>query len=61
MLGDELGVDAVAFVENPAIERNFQAFSQSKKYVFEDESKRMVTGALMVANLPIYRRDPEIG
>lgn len=58
---ETLGVDAIALVENPAIERNFLAFNKSIKFAIESETKRMVTGALMIANLPIYRYDPQIG
>jgi len=51
-----------AFVDKPATAELFMAFSEQKNY-FEfktiDEEKRIVMGALMVANLPIYRRDPQ--
>lgn len=51
-----------AFVEKPATAEMFMAFKEEKNY-FEfktiDEEKRIVMGALMVANLPIYRKDPK--
>jgi hypothetical protein len=54
---DEIGVSAVALVDYPAIEMNWQAFS-SKQYQFKaDSEKRIISGPLMVAELPIYRRD----
>jgi len=54
---DEAQLEAVAFVDVPAIEMNWQAFS-SKQYSFKaDEEKRIISGPLMVAELPIYRRD----
>ncbi len=55
---DVTGVEYVALVDMPAIERNWKAFSEAKplKFVSNDE-KRIVTGPLMVADLPIYRRD----
>ena len=65
---DNTGVSAVALVEDPATERTWQAFSKDDciedkhfKFQVENEEKRIVSGALMVANLPIFRRDEEIG
>ncbi|MCZ2129461.1 MAG: hypothetical protein LC109_04260, partial [Bacteroidia bacterium] len=53
-----VGVDAVGLVEQPAIERAWMAFSKVKTH-FEvvDEVKQILAGALMVADLPIFRRD----
>jgi hypothetical protein len=56
---EETGVDFVALVNMPAIERNFQAF-KSHKFTTNDE-KRIVTGPLMIPNQLIYRRDNQIG
>ena len=54
---DEAQLDAIAFVDEPAIEMNWQAFN-SKQYLFKaDIEKRIISGPLMVADLPIYRRD----
>jgi hypothetical protein len=54
---DDAQLEAVAFVDSPAIEMNWQAFS-SKQYLFKaDAEKRIISGPLMVAELPIYRRD----
>lgn len=53
-----------AFVDKPATAELFMAFSEQKDYFqFKtiDEEKRIVMGALMVANLPIYRRDESTG
>jgi len=59
---ENFGVDFVALVDEPAIERNWMAFND-KKNLFQvtDNPKRIVMGALMVANLPIYRRDEQRG
>ena len=57
---DFSGVDFVALVDEPAIEKYFQAFAFGKekpKYKFDSEEKRIVAGALMIPNLPIYRND----
>jgi len=53
-------VEAIAFVDNPAIQRNWMAFnSDDAKPKFEfktaDTEKRIVAGPLMVADMPIYR------
>lgn len=59
---DNTGVEYVALVDDPAIEKNFLAFAPQKDmFQVNSEEKRIVSGALMVANLPIYRRDNEKG
>ena len=60
---DNSGVEYVALVDSPAIERNWMAFNEHKpmKFAIENEEKRIVSGPLMVADLPIYRRDENIG
>jgi hypothetical protein len=58
---DEAQLEAVAFVDTPAIEMNWQAFN-SNQYKFKAEvEKRIISGPLMVADLPIYRRTKEEG
>jgi hypothetical protein len=60
---DEAQLDAIAFVDEPAIEMNWQAFNTQvidKNSFFKfnaDTEKRIISGPLMVANLPIYRKD----
>jgi hypothetical protein len=53
----EQGIDATALVENPAIQRNWMAFKEHKTYEFKthNEDKRILAGALMVADFPMYR------
>ena len=53
---EDTGVDFVALVDKPAIQINWQSFKDNKQY-FADEEKRVVSGPLMVADMPIYRRD----
>lgn len=56
----ESGVDYVALVDEPAIERNWFAFS--KQFNFKaDAERKIITGCLMVADLPIYRRSEKMG
>ncbi len=60
---DETGVDFVAFVDKPAIEVNWKAFNEQKPFAFQttDTERRIVSGALMLANTPIFRRDDMYG
>jgi hypothetical protein len=60
---EETGVEFIAFVDTPAIEREWMAFNAMPKMEFKvaNEEKRIVSGPVMVANLPIYRRDEEMG
>ena len=56
----ELGVEAISVVENPAIEEDFVALkSQEIKLAEVDKEKRILMGALLVPNKPIYRRNGE--
>lgn len=50
------GLQAIALVDRPAIGLNYQAFAPHKFEVI-NEDKRIVMGAAMVPDLPIYRRD----
>jgi len=60
--GEDSGIDFVALVDAPAIERNWFAFKEEKPFKFvTNEERKIVTGALMIADLPIYRRDNELG
>jgi hypothetical protein len=57
---DETGVEFVSLVTKPAIERDFQYFNEQKniyRFEIQDEEKRIISGAAMIADLPIYRFD----
>ena len=55
---DETGIEYVSLVETPAIQKDFLAFEEiTQRFEIKDEEKRIVTGAAMIADLPIYRRD----
>lgn len=57
---EDSGVNFVALVDEPAIERNW--FKFNKQMTFKaDYDRKIITGALMVADLPIYRRSEEMG
>lgn len=56
----ETGVNFVALVDSPAIERNWVAFNKQQTFIANQE-KQIVSGPLMVADLPIYRQDAILG
>ena len=58
---DESGVDYVALVDNPAIEVDWFAFDKQSNFKAMDSERKIITGALMIADLPIYRNTPEMG
>lgn len=54
------GIVAISLVEYPAVESNFVCFNQDReiqKFAIENEDKHLITGVIMLANSPIYRRD----
>lgn len=54
------GVEAISVVENPAIEEDFVALAdQEIKLAEVDKEKRILMGALLIPNKPIYRRNGE--
>lgn len=56
----EIGIEAISVVENPAIEEDFIALkSQEFKLAEVDKEKRILMGALLIPNKPIYRRNGE--
>lgn len=56
----EIGIEAISVVENPAIEEDFIALkSQEFKLAEVDKERRILMGALLIPNKPIYRRNGE--
>ncbi len=51
------GVQYVALVDLPAIERPFMAFSKAAHKFRETGERRVLTGPVMLADTPIYRND----
>jgi hypothetical protein len=59
----ELEVDFIGLVDRPAIEKNFQVFNENKekaRFILNEE-KRIISGPAMVADMPIYRNDTQLG
>jgi len=54
------GVDALSLVEHPAIESDWVAMkSQEVTFKTQDEEKRIVMGAALIPDKPIYRKSEE--
>ena len=54
------GIEAISVVENPAIEEDFIALkNQEFKLAEVDKEKRILMGAALIPNKPIYRRSGE--
>jgi hypothetical protein len=62
-LSSELEVNFIGLVDRPAIERNFQAFNEHKQkaHFTLNEEKRIISGPAMIADLPLYRHDEQLG
>lgn len=61
-IGDELdGIFAISLVDMPAVERDFVCFKKEdekyQKFSISNEDEHLVTGVVMLADTPIYRRD----
>ena len=62
ILGDDelTGIEAISVVENPAIEEDFIALKNEEVKLAEvDNDKRILMGALLIPNKPIYRKKGE--
>tara|TARA_R110000737_G_scaffold128865_1_gene161300 strand:+ start:343 stop:933 length:591 start_codon:yes stop_codon:yes gene_type:complete len=54
------GIEAISVVENPAIESDFIALkNQEFKLATIDKEKRILMGAALIPNKPIYRKSEE--
>ena len=55
-----MGIQAISIVENPAIEEDFVALKTQKvEFATQDQEKRILMGAALVPNKPIYRKNGE--
>lgn len=57
----DLEVNFMGLVGKPAVERNFQVFKEQYSKFSVDEEKRIISGVAMIADMPIYRRDKDLG
>ena len=58
---EDSGVNMIALVDYPAIERDFMKFSKQQVFKVVDEEQRIVSGPAMLADKAIFRMDEEIG
>ena len=57
---EDAGVEAISVVESPAIESDFVALNSEEIKLAEiDKEKRILLGALLIPNKPIYRTGDE--
>lgn len=57
---DASGIEAISIVENPAIEEDFIALKSDEIKLAEiDKEKKILMGALLIPNKPIYRKNGE--
>jgi hypothetical protein len=60
-VNDDAEVNFVALVDRPAIQKNWNAFKEKVNFQIASEDKRIISGAIMLADVPIYRRDNHYG
>ena len=55
----ETFIEAISVVENPAIEEDFVALKDAKRFEFKslDEEKKILVGPILIPNKPIYRKN----
>lgn len=58
---DDAEVSFIAFVDKPAIKRDFLAFKDAIKFEIVSEEQRIVTGPLMIPEQLIYRNSQNFG
>ena len=59
---ENVAVDAVSLVREPAIETNWYALNKQKKYALKlNEDKRIITGPALIPQKQIFRSDKENG
>jgi hypothetical protein len=60
-MDDNAEVDYVALVDRPAIQKNWNAFKNEQRFEVVSEDKRIISGPLMLADVPIFRSDSTYG
>ena len=58
---DDSQVDFIALVDRPAIQKNWNAFNKTQKFEIVNEDRRIISGAIMLADTPIFRSDATYG
>lgn len=58
---DDSQVDYIALVDKPAIQKNWYAFKEKQSFDIISEDKHIISGAIMLADIPIFRSDVTYG
>jgi len=60
-LADDAEVQFVALVDRPAIQKNWNAFKNQQRFEVVSEDKHIISGPLMLSDVPIFRSDSTYG
>jgi hypothetical protein len=60
-INDDSQVDFISLVDSPAIQKNWNAFNKTQKFEVTNEDRRIISGAIMLADTPIFRSDATYG
>jgi hypothetical protein len=60
-MNDDSEVNFVSLVTAPAIQKYWNAFNEKVKFTIANEEKRIISGAIMLADTPIFRSDATHG
>lgn len=60
-INDDAEVNFVSLVDRPAIQKNWNAFKDKQNFNIASEDRRIISGAIMLADTPIYRNDYNYG
>lgn len=61
-LNPEEGIFDVSLVEDPAVQRDFVLFKEdTMNFSIQNEEERIISGVVMLADTPIYRKSPTLG
>jgi hypothetical protein len=60
-INDDAQVDFIALVDRPATMKNWNAFNKTQKFEVTNEERRIISGAIMLADTPIFRSDSTYG
>jgi hypothetical protein len=58
---DDSEVDFISLVDVPAIQKDFIAFAEKQRFEVVNEDRRIISGAIMLADQMIYRSSEKFG
>ena len=60
-MNDDAEVDYISLVDKPAIMKNWNAFRNEQRFQVVSEDKRIISGPIMLSDVPIFRSDSTYG